>query len=231
MNANVAMDQERCAEIFERVRRAAAASDVEVTVQGGRSSLTRFANNSITQNVSEEGCEVSVRVQMGGRTARATTNRLDEESLQRVVRQAEELARVQEEDPELLPMLTRGGAGQRVGGGPLVRRDGGDVCGRARRTGGGDGCDCGARGAELGGDVFERRELRGAVQLAWGGAMASGDAGAGFGDDAGGGQLGLAEAELHQRAAAGCAGAGRDRGRRRRCARRIRWNWSRASTR
>jgi len=88
------------------VRRAAVVSDVEVTVAGRRSSLTRFANNSITQNVSEEGCEVSVRMQMGGRTARATTNRLDEESLQRVVRQAEALARVQEEDPELLPMLT-----------------------------------------------------------------------------------------------------------------------------
>jgi PmbA protein len=100
------MDQEWCAEIFERVRRAAGGTDVEVTVAGGRSSLTRFANNSITQNVSEEGVEVSVRVQVGGRTARATTNLLDDESLGRVVAQAEALARVQEEDSELLPMLT-----------------------------------------------------------------------------------------------------------------------------
>jgi PmbA protein len=106
MIVNVAMDKERCREIFEQVRRSAEASDVEVTVQGGHSALTRFANNGITQNVSEEGCEVSVRVQMGGRTARATTNRLDPESLRRVVRQAEELARLQEEDTELLPMLT-----------------------------------------------------------------------------------------------------------------------------
>ena len=106
MNVNVVMDQDRCGEIFEQVRRASQVSDVEVTVQGGRSALTRFANNGITQNVSEEGCEVSVRVQIGGRTARATTNRLDEESLRQVVRHAEELARVQEEDLELLPMLT-----------------------------------------------------------------------------------------------------------------------------
>jgi predicted Zn-dependent protease len=115
MNANVAMDQDRCSEIFERVRRAAEATDVEVTVEGGRSALTRFANNAITQNVSEEGCEVSVRVQMDGRTARATTNRLDDESLRRVVRQAEELARVQEEDTELLPMLTASEQGSAVG--------------------------------------------------------------------------------------------------------------------
>ncbi len=106
MNVNMKMDQGRCGEIFERVRRAATVGDVEVTVQGGRSALTRFANNAITQNVSEEGCEVSVRVQMGGRTARATTNRFDDESLQRVVRRAEALARVQEEDAELLPILT-----------------------------------------------------------------------------------------------------------------------------
>ncbi len=106
MNVNGSLDKERCREIFERVRRASQASDVEVTVQGGRSALTRFANNAITQNVSEEGCEVSVRVQMGGRTARATTNRLDEEALRRVVQQAEALTWVQEEDKELLPMLT-----------------------------------------------------------------------------------------------------------------------------
>jgi len=47
-----------------------------------------------------------VRVQMGGCTARATTNQLDEESLRRTVKQAEALARVQEEDAELLPMMT-----------------------------------------------------------------------------------------------------------------------------
>jgi predicted Zn-dependent protease len=114
MNVNVEMDQDQCSEIFERVRRAADATDVEVTVEGGRSALTRFANNAITQNVSEEGCEVSVRVQMGGRTARATTNRLDDESLRRVVRQAEALAQVQEEDDELLPMLTAAEEGSAV---------------------------------------------------------------------------------------------------------------------
>lgn len=106
MNTNIAMDQDRCSELFQQVRRAASVSDVEVSVTGGRSALTRFANNGITQNVSEESCEVSVRVQMGGRTARATTNRFDEDSLRRVVHQAEALAQVQEDDPELLPMLT-----------------------------------------------------------------------------------------------------------------------------
>jgi predicted Zn-dependent protease len=118
MNVDIPINQDQCGEIFSRVRRAASASDVEVTVQGGHSSLTRFANNAITQNVSEAGCEVSVRVQIGGRTARATTNRLDDESLRRVVQQAEALARVQEEAPDLLPML----AGMEQGTAPTPER-------------------------------------------------------------------------------------------------------------
>jgi len=106
MNGNGKLDQTRCGEIFDQIRQMASGTNVEVTIAGGRSALTRFANNSITQNVSEESCEVSVRVQLGGRTARATTNRIDRESLRRVLQEAEALARVQEENPELQAMLS-----------------------------------------------------------------------------------------------------------------------------
>ena len=68
------------------------------------SALTRFANNTIHQNVSEENTQISVRVSFGGRTARATTNKSDDESLRRVVQSAEALASVQQDDPDLLPM-------------------------------------------------------------------------------------------------------------------------------
>ena len=46
-------------------------------------SLTRFANNAIHQNVAERGLTVSIRTVVEGRTARATTNRIDEDSLRR----------------------------------------------------------------------------------------------------------------------------------------------------
>ncbi len=71
---------------------------------GGKSALTRFANNVIHQNVAEENYGVSVRTVFDGKTARATTNRLDDESLQRVVRSSESLAKVQHPDPDLLPV-------------------------------------------------------------------------------------------------------------------------------
>lgn len=92
------------ADVFERIRQYSTADEVEVLFYGGHSALTRFANNVIHQNVAEENYGVSVRTAFGGRTARASTNKLDEESLQRVVRAAEELARVQHPDPDLLPM-------------------------------------------------------------------------------------------------------------------------------
>jgi len=74
--------------------------------------LTRFANNVIHQNMAEENVVVSVRTAFGRRTARATTNKLDDESLRRVVAAAEKLARVQHADEDLLPMFAAGNAGE-----------------------------------------------------------------------------------------------------------------------
>lgn len=98
------LNQEQSADIFNRIRKLAAADEIEVLFSGGKSALTRFANNTIHQNVSEENQVVSVRTVFGGRTARASTNRFDEESLRRVVRNSESLAKVQHPDPDLLPM-------------------------------------------------------------------------------------------------------------------------------
>src|SRR2546423_2639008 len=95
---------EQAGEIFNRIRKLSTADEVEVLFTGGRFALTRFANNTIHQNVAEENYVVSVRAAFGGRTARAFTNKFDEESLRQVVRSAESLAKVQHPDPDLLPM-------------------------------------------------------------------------------------------------------------------------------
>jgi predicted Zn-dependent protease len=101
------LNKQKTFEIFDSVRRHSKADETELIVSGAKSSLTRFANNTITQNVSEENYVLSVRVNIGGRTARATTNKFDEDSMRRVVESATALARVQEPDPDLLPMADR----------------------------------------------------------------------------------------------------------------------------
>jgi PmbA protein len=95
---------DKAAEIFDRIKNLSSADEVEVLFSGGHFALTRFANNTIHQNVAEENHVVSVRTVFGGKTARAFTNKFDDESLRQVVRAAESLARVQHPDSDLLPM-------------------------------------------------------------------------------------------------------------------------------
>jgi len=109
------LDKGQAGDIFDRIRKLASADEVEVLFSGGKFALTRFANNTIHQNVAEENHVVSVRTVFGGRTARATTNKFDEESLKQVVRASENLAKVQHPDPDLLPMPNSEEASGKVG--------------------------------------------------------------------------------------------------------------------
>src|SRR5271170_412311 len=93
------LTQDQAGEMFGRVKKFASADEVEVLFYATANALTRFANNVIHQNMAEENVVVSVR------TARATTNKLDDESLRRVVLASEKLARVQHPDGDLSPMF------------------------------------------------------------------------------------------------------------------------------
>src|SRR5437764_1856761 len=108
------LTRDQAADIFSRIRKLATADEVECLFYGGHSALTRFANNTIHQNMAEENYGVSVRTVFGGRTARATTNKFDDESLRNVIKASEDLARVQEPDADLLPVPTNGNGGAGV---------------------------------------------------------------------------------------------------------------------
>jgi PmbA protein len=97
----------RCQAIFDQVADAARVlgiADAEAILAASASALTRFANNAIHQNVAERSGHLSVRLQIDGRTARATTNRLDDASIRQVVEEAAVLTKLQEPDSALLPM-------------------------------------------------------------------------------------------------------------------------------
>jgi len=113
------LTRDQAGEIFARVKKHASADEVEVLFYTTANALTRFANNVIHQNMAEENIVVSVRTAFGQRTARATTNKLDDESLKRVVQASEKLAKVQHPDEDLLPMPA--GAG-RTGEAPIPTR-------------------------------------------------------------------------------------------------------------
>jgi len=90
-----------------RLAKSTVASETEVHVDEVADALTRFANNGIHQNVFEHSLTVSVRTVTGGRTARATTNRLDEDSLRGTIEASLSLAHSEPRDARLLPMPGR----------------------------------------------------------------------------------------------------------------------------
>jgi PmbA protein len=96
---------EGIAERILKLGKASGSHETEVDLDVNVDALTRFANNAIHQNVAEQTLTISVRAVVDGRTARATTNKTDEESLGRVAASAVRLARHQPEIPGLLPML------------------------------------------------------------------------------------------------------------------------------
>ncbi len=90
--------------VLERALRLSGADETEVRLDGGATHLTRFANNTIHQNISHEGRTLSVRCVLGMRSGRATTDRLDDQGLRDVVAAATAIARETPEDPDLLPV-------------------------------------------------------------------------------------------------------------------------------
>ena len=98
------LTRERAEEIFKQVLKYSTADETEAMMGSTSYALTRFANNTIHQNVLEEGSYLSVRAVAGQRTARASTNRFDDASIRQIAEAALELARTQPPNPDLLPM-------------------------------------------------------------------------------------------------------------------------------
>src|ERR1700733_5127414 len=97
----------QCQELFGCLQDAARSlgiSDVEALFGAHCPALTRFANNTIHQNVAEQDRWISVRVALDHQTARATTNRFDPDSIRNAVSQALALARSAAPNPDLLPL-------------------------------------------------------------------------------------------------------------------------------
>ena len=67
------LSRQNAQELFQKVLKYSTADETEAMIGSSSYSLTRFANNIIHQNVTEEGQYLSVRAVTEKRTARATT--------------------------------------------------------------------------------------------------------------------------------------------------------------
>jgi len=94
----------RARSICRKVMEIGGKRKLEVLLSAEDGGLTRFANNAIHQNVSASDTSVSIRAMRGKKSARVNTNRLDSESLKEVVERAFDLAKIQEPNPDALPL-------------------------------------------------------------------------------------------------------------------------------
>ena len=85
-----------CKEVLLRAGKDAA----EVILSFEDQSLTRFTHNHIHQNVAERNTTLIIRLLRGKRLGLATTNRLDEEGLDRLVERGRANAEISPEDPD-----------------------------------------------------------------------------------------------------------------------------------
>ncbi len=94
------LGKDRIKQLTDAILSRSSADQTEVVVIANESALTRFANSTIHQNVSEMDAEVRIRVVVGNRVGVATTNNLADEALTRTLETAITIAKLQPENPD-----------------------------------------------------------------------------------------------------------------------------------
>ncbi len=90
--------------LCERIMRLAGGCRAEAIISSSDSALTRFADNVISQNVSNTSTEISVRVMDGGRVTRFSLNQPSETALKAAFAAALSSLSAQKKDPLLMPL-------------------------------------------------------------------------------------------------------------------------------
>ncbi len=100
-------DRDGALALVRRVLSLSPAEQTELVLASGRSELTRFAENAITQNVSRSEDLLTIRLVSGRREGRANVDRFDDEGLTRALAAAWSLATLAKEDPFRPPVVER----------------------------------------------------------------------------------------------------------------------------
>ncbi|MFO8110549.1 MAG: TldD/PmbA family protein [Thermoplasmata archaeon] len=102
--------RERLEEIEEMVMNKMKVDELELRISISDSSLTRFANSRIHQNIAQQNTAVSIRAVKGKKMGSAGVSTLEEDDILSCLRSAEKIAGLQPENPEFkgLPSPKKG---------------------------------------------------------------------------------------------------------------------------
>jgi len=99
------LNKEEAKRICDRVIGFSKADECSVSIVGTRTGNIRYAQNSVSTAGLNENMQLAVTVSFGKRVGTATINEFDEKSLEKVVRRAEDVARLAPENPEFMPAI------------------------------------------------------------------------------------------------------------------------------
>jgi predicted Zn-dependent protease len=97
--------KEQAKALTDRALSMSKAEETFVALSGGDRANLRFARNTATTSGASSGMSLAITSSFGKRSGTVTTAQFDDESLQRAMRAAEEIAKVSPENPESMPFL------------------------------------------------------------------------------------------------------------------------------
>jgi predicted Zn-dependent protease len=99
------MTEQQARALLEKVLGMSRADTCQVNIGGGNNGNIRYARNTVSTAGATSNASIAVTSSFGRRTGSATGNEFDDAALERVVRRAEELARLAPESPEWIEPL------------------------------------------------------------------------------------------------------------------------------
>lgn len=97
--------KEEAKRILEKVISFSKADGIEANLNGSNGGNIRYARNTVSTSGEDSNVTLAVQSNFGKKSGTATINEFDEASLEKVVRRAEELARLSPENPEYMESL------------------------------------------------------------------------------------------------------------------------------
>ncbi|MCK4428261.1 MAG: TldD/PmbA family protein, partial [candidate division Zixibacteria bacterium] len=98
------MEKDKAFEVLEKGLTYSEADQTELVFMGEDFSLTRFAENVICQNMARKDHTLMARVVSGKKIGVAVTNSMQDEDVKKMIKDAEEIARYQQADPDFVSL-------------------------------------------------------------------------------------------------------------------------------
>ncbi|WNB16945.1 TldD/PmbA family protein [Marivirga arenosa] len=99
------LSKEEAKQILEKVMSFSTADSLEASLSGSGRGNIRYARNTVTTSGYNDDVSLGVTANFGKKSASSTINEFDDESLRKVVKRAEELAKLAPENPEFMEPL------------------------------------------------------------------------------------------------------------------------------